>query len=152
MRSAISLTIALLVVNVLTAVAAALGAADSQEALSSEEHAHRAWQFGGFADIGYLFDVHDSSMKDFRSRGTTRHLNELDLNMIGAYVRRSPSNWIRLSLRERQLQLHTSLERRLHAVPHDGRQRERMFRRGIGEQQCALPEGRRWMSVLTTFL
>ncbi len=34
--------------------------------------------------------------RPFRSRGTAWHLNELDLNMIGAYVRRKPSNSSRL--------------------------------------------------------
>jgi hypothetical protein len=57
---------------------------------------NREWQYGGFADVGYLFDVDDSAKKTFRSRGTTWHLNDLDLNMTGAYVRRKPSSSSRL--------------------------------------------------------
>jgi hypothetical protein len=44
-------------------------------------------QFGGFGDIGYLRDFNDPSNRLFRSRGTAWHVNELDLNMAGVYVR-----------------------------------------------------------------
>lgn len=78
MRSHIPVAIVLLIFQVLPAVAAA-------------QPADPQWQLGGFADIGYLFDVNDSSKKPFRSRGTAWHLNELDLNMMGAYVRKKLS-------------------------------------------------------------
>lgn len=44
------------------------------------------WTYGGFADIGYLFAPNDIEL--FRSRGTAWHLNDLHLNMSGAYVRK----------------------------------------------------------------
>src|SRR5258708_38253319 len=46
----------------------------------------RAWQYGGFADIGYLRDFNDPTNDLFRSRGTTFHVNEWDVNMAGAYL------------------------------------------------------------------
>jgi hypothetical protein len=55
-----------------------------------------AWQYGGFADIGYLRDFNDPSNDLFRSRGTTFHVNEWDLNMAGVYLRKpasQPSDW-----------------------------------------------------------
>lgn len=49
------------------------------------------WQYGGFADLGYLHDFNDPSNRLFRSRGTTFHVNEVDLNMAGLYLRKSTS-------------------------------------------------------------
>jgi hypothetical protein len=49
------------------------------------------WQYGGFADVGYLHDFNDPSNHLFRSRGTTFHVNEVDLNMAGLYLRKSTS-------------------------------------------------------------
>jgi hypothetical protein len=50
-----------------------------------------AWQYGGFADVGYLHDFNDPSNHLFRSRGTTFHVNELHLNMAAVYVKKSAS-------------------------------------------------------------
>jgi hypothetical protein len=55
-----------------------------------------AWQYGGFADIGYLRDFNDPSNHLFRSRGTAFHVNEWDLNMAGVYLKKpaaQPSDW-----------------------------------------------------------
>ena len=49
------------------------------------------WQYGGFADIGYLYDFNSPSSHLFRSRGTTFHVNEVDLNMADLYLRRTAS-------------------------------------------------------------
>jgi hypothetical protein len=46
------------------------------------------WQFGGFTDAGYLLDFNDPKNHLFRSRGTTSHVNEFDLNMAAAYVKK----------------------------------------------------------------
>ncbi len=51
-----------------------------------------AWQYGGFADIGYLHDFNDPSNHLFRSRGTTFHVNEVDLNMAELYLRKPTSD------------------------------------------------------------
>ena len=50
-----------------------------------------AWQYGGFVDFGYLHDANDPSNHLFRSRGTTFHVNEWDVNMADLYLRKPPS-------------------------------------------------------------
>jgi Putative beta-barrel porin-2, OmpL-like. bbp2 len=65
-------------------------------ARADEPPAKRPWQFGGFADVGYLRDFNDPANHLFRSRGTAFHVNELDLNMAGVYARKqatSSSRW-----------------------------------------------------------
>ena len=47
--------------------------------------------FGGFADIAYLFAPNDPYNQDFRSRGTAWHVNDIYLNMAGAYVKKPAS-------------------------------------------------------------
>jgi hypothetical protein len=49
------------------------------------------WQYGGFVDVGYLRDFNHPSNHLFRSRGTAFHVNEWDLNMAGAYVKKKAS-------------------------------------------------------------
>lgn len=49
--------------------------------------AHR-WQYGGFVDAGYLYDFNHPANHLFRSRGTTFHVDEPDLNMAVLYVRK----------------------------------------------------------------
>jgi hypothetical protein len=50
-----------------------------------------AWQYGGFTDVGYVRDFNDPSNHLFRSRGTAFHVDEWDLNMAGAYVKKKAS-------------------------------------------------------------
>lgn len=50
--------------------------------------AEDALQYGGFADIGYLHDFNDPANRLFRSRGTAWHVDELDLNVAGAYAKK----------------------------------------------------------------
>lgn len=47
-----------------------------------------AWQYGGFVDVGYLRDFNEPANHLFRSRGTAFHVNEWDLNMAAAYVKK----------------------------------------------------------------
>lgn len=49
------------------------------------------WQYGGFVDLGYLLDFNHPSNHLFRDRSTTFRVNELDLNMAGADVKKSAS-------------------------------------------------------------
>jgi hypothetical protein len=49
------------------------------------------WQYGGFIDAGYLHDFNYPANHLFRSRGTTFHVNEPDLNMAGLYLKKAPS-------------------------------------------------------------
>jgi hypothetical protein len=82
--------IAIVVIVVLTpspasaqvAVAAAPGADGTEDA---------SWQYGAFVDAAYLWDPDDPPNHLFRSRGTTFHLNEWNLNMAGAYVKKTSS-------------------------------------------------------------
>jgi len=46
------------------------------------------WQYGAFADEGYLYDFDYPPNHIFRSRSTTFKVNELDLNMALAYVKK----------------------------------------------------------------
>jgi hypothetical protein len=50
------------------------------------------WQYGGFTDLGYLLDFNHPANDVFRSRGTAWHVDELDLNMAGAYVKKKASD------------------------------------------------------------
>jgi len=48
--------------------------------------------FGGFVDVGYLRAFNDPANDLFRSRGTAWHVNDLHLNMTGAYVKKRASD------------------------------------------------------------
>lgn len=50
-----------------------------------------AWQYGAFVDGAYLYDFNQPENHLFRSRGTTFHVDELDLNMARAYLRKPTS-------------------------------------------------------------
>ncbi|HEY3056555.1 MAG TPA: outer membrane beta-barrel protein [Thermoanaerobaculia bacterium] len=56
------------------------------------------WQYGGFTDVGYLYDSNDPSNRLFRSRGTTFHVNEADLNMAALYLKKPASDSSRWGL------------------------------------------------------
>lgn len=58
---------------------------------SSADPATVEWQYGGFIDGGYLYDWNDPANHLFRSRGTTFHVNEADLNMAALYLRKAAS-------------------------------------------------------------
>jgi len=54
------------------------------------------WTYGGFADIAYLFAPQDPPNDQFRSRGTTWHLDDVYVNMAAVYARRlatASSRW-----------------------------------------------------------
>ena len=46
------------------------------------------WRYGGFVDLGYSLDFNFPANHRWRNRGTTPRVNELDLNMGGAYLRK----------------------------------------------------------------
>ena len=50
--------------------------------------ANSDWHYGGFVDLGYSLDFNFPANHLFRNRSTTPRVNELDLNMAGAYVRK----------------------------------------------------------------
>lgn len=49
------------------------------------------WQYGGVLDFAYLKDFNEPANHLFRSRGTTFHVNEWDINMAAIYLRKTPS-------------------------------------------------------------
>lgn len=46
------------------------------------------WHYGAFVDLAYLLDFNFPANHRFRNRSTTPRVNELDLNMGGAYVKK----------------------------------------------------------------
>ena len=66
----------------------------AQEVPSEEPHKlplKREWHYGGFVDLGYLLDFNSPSNHLFRNRSTASKVNELDLNIAGAYVKKEAS-------------------------------------------------------------
>jgi hypothetical protein len=49
------------------------------------------WQYGGFADLGYMHDSNSPSNHLFRNHGTTPRVDEIDLNMAGAWAKKAAS-------------------------------------------------------------
>lgn len=56
------------------------------------------WHYGAFVDLGYLLDFNHPANRLFRNRGTAFHVDELDLNMAGAYIRKDVSEKSRWGL------------------------------------------------------
>ena len=62
---------------------------DSAEAANSP--AKPRWTYNGFVDVGYLLDFNHPANHFFRSRSTTFKVDESDLNMAGAGVKKLAS-------------------------------------------------------------
>ena len=58
---------------------------------SASQQAKPKWQYGGFTDLGYLLDFNHPSNHLFRNRSTAFKVDELDLNMAGAYIKKQAS-------------------------------------------------------------
>lgn len=56
------------------------------------------WQYGAFVDVGRLWSSTSPSNHLFRNRGTTPRVDEWDLNMTAAYLRRPASEAARVGL------------------------------------------------------
>lgn len=56
------------------------------------------WLYGAFVDVAYLDSSNDPSNHLFRGRGTTPRVDEWDLNMIAAYVKKQVSEHSRFGL------------------------------------------------------
>ncbi len=50
------------------------------------------WKYSGFVDLGYLLDFNHPANHLFRDRGTTFKVDELDLNMAGAGIKKEASS------------------------------------------------------------
>ena len=77
--------------------------ASSSQSVSTQA-ANDEWQIGGFLDVGYLNSVNSPANHLFRSRGTTPRVDELNVNMGGAYVKKQASGSSRWGL---ELTAHT---------------------------------------------
>ena len=49
------------------------------------------WQYGGFVDVGYLDSFNDPTNHLFRNRGTTPRVDEWDVNMADAFLKKAAS-------------------------------------------------------------
>src|ERR1700681_4355986 len=49
------------------------------------------WQYSAFGDFGYLGDPNEPANHWFRNRGTTAHVDELDVNMLGLGLKTNAS-------------------------------------------------------------
>lgn len=81
------------VIAVLSLVAAP-GTLSAQTAAGSgapQQSLPAPWQYGGFIDVGRLSSSTSPSNHLFRNRGTTPRVDEWDLNMTGAYLKKDPS-------------------------------------------------------------
>lgn len=53
------------------------------------QEASPSWHAGAFVDVGYLNDLNSPANHLFRTRGTTPRVDELDVNMAAAYLRKA---------------------------------------------------------------
>ena len=65
--------------------------ASSTTPSDQKEPASKPWQYGGFVDLAYLLDFNHPSNRLFRNRGTAFHVDEVDVNMAYAYIRKDVS-------------------------------------------------------------
>lgn len=72
--------------------------AAAQSASPPQEPPKSHWQYGAFGDIGVLGSFSDPPNHLFRSRGTTPRVDELNVNMSGAYLRKTASERSRWGL------------------------------------------------------
>ncbi len=69
-----------------------LAAAEEPSALTQLTREHPDWHVGGFVDSAYIVDFNFPDNHDFRSRTTTRKVNQYALNMAQGYVRKDISS------------------------------------------------------------
>ena len=55
-------------------------------------------QYGGFIDVGELFDTNSPANHLFRNRGTTPRVDEFDVNMTAAYFRKTTTESSRVGI------------------------------------------------------
>jgi hypothetical protein len=83
------------VVVLILSICGLMAHARAQEPSSTSGEAtkdtRQTWEYGGFIDVGYLQDFNSPHNHLFRSRGTTFHVNEVDVNMAAAYLRKKAS-------------------------------------------------------------
>jgi putative OmpL-like beta-barrel porin-2 len=82
----------------LIAAPAVVSAQTAETPSAPAELSSIAWQYGGFVDVGTLFSSNSPANHLFRNRGTTPRVDELDLNMTAAYVRKLVSETSRAGI------------------------------------------------------
>lgn len=82
-----------MVVAVFTFVAAPgiVSAQTAPTSTAAKQSLPAPWQYGGFVDVGRLWSSTSPSNHLFRNRGTTPRVDEWDLSMTAAYLRRAAS-------------------------------------------------------------
>jgi len=60
----------------------------AEQTATPEQAPKTLWKYNGFLDAGYLLDVNHPANQLFRDRGTTFRVDELDVNMAGAGVKK----------------------------------------------------------------
>src|SRR5262245_49460580 len=93
-----SLWIAIVVLIVSTEGPAAAQAPDPSTQTPAPSSASIEWKYGGFIDVGRLSSSTSPSNHLFRNRGTTPRLDEWDLNMAGAYLKKAASESARIGV------------------------------------------------------
>lgn len=100
LKTVVGPIVCMLALGLPAAAAQNTGVASPEPAAASREVASTAlaqppsnpdFTYGGFIDLGYLRAFNDPPNKLFRSRGTAWHVNDLHLNMTGAYVKKRAS-------------------------------------------------------------
>lgn len=66
--------------------------AQTSSASISQEAPVPDWTYGGFLDVAYLDAFNDPPNKLFRSRGTAFHVDDVYVNMSGAYVKKKTTD------------------------------------------------------------
>lgn len=74
------------------AVQATQAPPDNQGSTPSEPPPNSLWKYNGFLDFGYLLDFNHPANHLFRDRSTTFKVDELDLNMAGADVKKDATH------------------------------------------------------------
>src|SRR5690348_15172935 len=67
------------------------GTSAPQEPGAASAPAKGKWEYDGFVDVGYLLDFNHPANHLFRDRSTTFKVDELDLNIAGAGVKKIAS-------------------------------------------------------------
>ena len=81
-----------------TAVVVLAAARASAQSASPPDRRSIEWQYGAFIDVGRLFSSTSPSNHLFRNRGTTPRVDEWDVNMTGAYLKKSPTESSRVGV------------------------------------------------------
>jgi hypothetical protein len=66
--------------------------------VAAQDQPLSGWQYGGFLDVAYLNSLNDPTNHLFRNRGTTPRVDEWDVNMAAAFLKKTASDRSRLGV------------------------------------------------------